>query len=194
MPTPIARTMTPADEAAAVDTVVVAFTADPMTRWSWPEAHVYLASMPSLTRAFGGRAFAHQTAFCTTDYAGVALWLPPGVSPDEAAMGELMQRSMPEAKQADGDRIFEQMATYHPSGPHWYLPLIGVDPASQGQGHGDTLMRFALEQCDRAHLPAYLESSNPRNITLYTRHGFAPIGTIQSGSSPTVVPMLRAPR
>jgi hypothetical protein len=39
-----------------------------------------------------------------------------------------------------------------------------------------------------------LESSNPRNITLYQRHGFEILGTIQIGSSPTLVPMLRPPR
>jgi GNAT superfamily N-acetyltransferase len=49
--------------------------------------------------------------------------------------------------------------------PHWYLPLIGVDPAHQGKGHGDALMAYALQQCDRDHLPAYLESTNPRNIS-----------------------------
>ncbi len=194
MPTPTVRTMTPADEAAAIDTIVLAFIADPMARWSWPDAHTYLASMPALSRAFGGRGFARQTAFCTTDYAGVALWLPPGVSPDEEAMSQLMAQSLPAAKRPDADKIFEQMAAYHPSGPHWYLPLIGVDPSLHGQGHGEALMRFSLEQCDREHLPAYLESSNPRNISLYKRHGFEPIGTIQAGSSPPVVPMLRPPR
>jgi hypothetical protein len=43
-------------------------------------------------------------------------------------------------------------------------------------------------------LPAYLESSNPRNISLYERHGFEIIGLIQAGGSPTLTPMLRRPR
>ena len=83
------------------------------------------------------------------------------------------------------------MAAYHPSEPHWYLPLIGVDPAHQGDGHGNALMVYALAQCDRDHKPAYLESSNPRNIPFYQRHGFEPLGAIQVGSSPTLIPMLR---
>ena len=86
------------------------------------------------------------------------------------------------------------MAKYHPDEPHWYLPLIGVDPAQQGKGLGDALMRHALVRCDRAGQPAYLESSNPRNISLYRRHGFEELGTIQAGSSPALVPMLRRPR
>jgi hypothetical protein len=36
-----------------------------------------------------------------------------------------------------------------------------------------------------------LESTNPRNISLYRRHGIEQLGTIQAGSSPTLVPMLR---
>lgn len=60
--------------------------------------------------------------------------------------------------------------------------------------HGDALMRHVLAICDREHLPAYLESTNPKNISLYKRHGFAEITTIQLGSSPTIVPMLRQAR
>jgi ribosomal protein S18 acetylase RimI-like enzyme len=54
-------------------------------------------------------------------------------------------------------------------------------------------MAYALAWCDRDHVPAYLESSNPRNISFYERHGFESLGAIQVGSSPTVVPMLRGP-
>jgi hypothetical protein len=55
-------------------------------------------------------------------------------------------------------------------------------------------MKHALALVDAQGLPAYLESSNPMNISLYKRHGFEEMGAIQSGSSPTVVPMLRAAR
>jgi ribosomal protein S18 acetylase RimI-like enzyme len=68
-----------------------------------------------------------------------------------------------------------------------------VDPAQQGRGHGDALMWYALERFDREKLPTYLESTNPRNISLYRRHGFQDLGRIQVGTSPTLVPMLRRP-
>ena len=41
---------------------------------------------------------------------------------------------------------------------------------------------------------AYLESSNPRNISLYERHGFEVMGEIQVGAGPLMTPMLRQPR
>ncbi len=86
------------------------------------------------------------------------------------------------------------MGKYHPSERHWYLPLIGVDPARQGNGYGSALMEHAVRRCDRDREPAYLESTNPRNIPLYERHGFERLGTVQVGSSPPVYPMLRKPR
>jgi RimJ/RimL family protein N-acetyltransferase len=55
-------------------------------------------------------------------------------------------------------------------------------------------MAYALDRCDRDKVPAYLESSNPRNMSLYRRHGFEPIGSIRAGSSPEIVPMVRRPR
>ena len=69
-----------------------------------------------------------------------------------------------------------------------------MDPVAQNQGHGSALLTYALARSDEDGLPAYLESSNPRNITLYQRHDFEILGTIQVGSSPRLVPMLRQPR
>jgi GNAT superfamily N-acetyltransferase len=188
------KTLTAADVVRAIDTIVLAFAADPVSRWSWPDAQQYLATMPRLARAFGGRAFAHGGAFGSADYAGVALWLPPGVHPDGEALTEVVLGTVSPSNRAHATGLFEQMAQYHPSGPHWYLPLIGVDPAHQGQGHGAALMTYALEHADRDRLPAYLESTNPRNISLYRRHGFEALGQIQVGTSPPLVPMLRSPR
>ena len=128
------------------------------------------------------------------DLAGAALWLPPNVHPEEEALGEVLERTVSASIRGDLFAVFEQMAKYHPSEPHWYLPLIGVDPAHQGQGYGAALMTYALQQCDREHSPAYLESTNPRNISLYERHGFEVLGTIQVGASPPLVPMLRQPQ
>lgn len=194
MDSPTVRTMTAADEAPAIDTIVLAFAADPMARWTWPHSDQYLAAMPRLARAFGGGAFANAGAYCTDEYAGAALWLPPGVHPDEEGLGDVTQSTVSASLREDVFAVFEQMAAYHPSEPHWYLPLIGVDPAHQRKGHGDALMLYALERCDRGHAPAYLESTNPRNVSLYRRHGFEALGTIRVGSSPPLVPMLRRPR
>ena len=41
---------------------------------------------------------------------------------------------------------------------------------------------------------AYLESSNPRNVPFYQRHGFETTHVVQVGSSPTFTLMTRQPR
>jgi GNAT superfamily N-acetyltransferase len=141
---PAVRIMESADEASAIDTVVLAFAADPVSRWSWPRAQQYLVSMPRLVAAFGGHAFEHGSAYCTHAYSGVALWLPPGVRANEELLGEIVQTTVSASIRGDVLALFEQMAHYHPPEPHWYLPLIGVDPAHQGHGLGDALMTYAL--------------------------------------------------
>ena len=55
------------------------------------------------------------------------------------------------------------------------------------------MLKHALSIIDEKGLPAFLESSNPANISLYERHGFEVVGRIQVGSSPAVQPMPRAP-
>ena len=188
------KTAVAADEAPVIDVVVLAFGADPTARWLYPDPYQYLTHFPPFVRAFGGGAFAQGSAYYVDGYAGAALWLPPGVHVDEDVLIPLLKRTVAERELADAFAVFEQMGRYHPSEPHWYLPLIGVDPTQQGKGYGSALMQHALLPCDRDHTLAYLESSNPANIPLYQRHGFTLLGTIQVGASPPLFPMLRQPR
>lgn len=188
------RAVSAADEAAAVDTIVLGFSSDPVTRWCWPDPHRYLTSMPVFVRAFAGKAFRRGGAYCTDDLTGAALWLPPGVHPDEQALGAILEGTLTSAVRADLLQMIEQLQSYHPREPHWFLPLIGVDPAHRGKGYGAALLSHALRVCDREHKAAYLESTNPRNMSLYERHGFRALGRVQVGTAPAFVPMLRAAR
>jgi ribosomal protein S18 acetylase RimI-like enzyme len=174
--------------------LTLAFSTDPGVRWTYPDPQHYLRHFPRLVQAFGGKAFTHGSAYTVEGSAGAALWLPPGVSPDDDAMDTLLQRTVPEPVYQDLLAVFAQVRPYLPQEPYWYLPLLGVDPFQQGKGVGAALIQHALTRCDRDHTPAYLESTNPRNIPLYERHGFVVLGTIQVGTSPTSFPMLRTPR
>jgi ribosomal protein S18 acetylase RimI-like enzyme len=195
MITPIIKTAaTASDEASIIDVLVRANWADPAARWVWPDSQRFLMYFPSFVRAFGGKAFAHGSAYYIDGYIGAALWLPPDVHPDENALIALLQRTVSDQIQKDVFAVFEQMGRYHPNEPHWYLPLMGVDPSQQSKGFGSALLQHTLIQFDRDNKLAYLESSNPRNIPLYKRHGFELLGTIQTGTSPSISPMLRRPR
>ncbi len=182
------------DESGAIDALTLAFGADPMTRWSLPDPAVYLATFPSIAKAFGGSAFQGGTAYLAPGFAGAALWLPPGAGSDEESLMRLFDDNVGDDVKEDLPAIFEQMQKFHPTEPHWYLPMIGVDPAYQGSGVGSALMAEALKTVDQDGLIAYLESSNLKNISLYQRHGFEVIGEIQSGRSPVLRPMLRRAR
>jgi ribosomal protein S18 acetylase RimI-like enzyme len=194
MTTPIIKTATTSDDAAAIAVVVLAFSADPAARWTWPDPQQYLVHFPNFVKALGGNAFAHGAAYYVDGYVGAALWLPPEVGPDDDAVLTLLQSTGSASARKDVIPLFEQMGRYHPTEPHWYLPFIGIDPSQQGKGYGAALMKHALIPCDRDGKLAYLESSNPKNIPLYERHGFELLGTIQVGASPPIFPMLRRPR
>jgi ribosomal protein S18 acetylase RimI-like enzyme len=194
MTKPTIKTVTPSSADQAVGTIVLAFSADPIARWFYPDPHRYLLHLPSFVRAFAGKAFEHNSAYYVDGYLGAALWLPPGVQPDENALATLLQRTIPEENQQEIFAFMEQMDRSHPSEPHWYLPMIGVDPGKQGNGYGSALLKHALERCDGEVKLAYLEASSRKSISLYQRRGFELAGTIQVGSSPPMFPMVRKPR
>lgn len=172
--------------------MTMAFSSDPLMRWFYPDPCDYLEHFPHLLRAHGGRAFEHDSAYTTADFAGGAFWLPPGTRPDEEALGEIVQRTIDERKQRDLFAMLEQMDEYHPHDQDtWFLPDIGVDPFHQRRGIGAALLQHHLRHCDDAGIEAYLESSNPANMSLYERHGFRLLGRIEVGSAPPVHPMLR---
>jgi GNAT superfamily N-acetyltransferase len=194
LPTPSVRNAAIAEQKYIISSLVLAFQNDPANRWLYPDQYQFLTYFPQFVQAFGGKAFEHNTVYCSPNYSGAALWYPLGIEPDGEAVFQLMQRSIFEADQADVFAFFEQVDHYHPKHPHWYLPFIGVEPRYQSQGYGSALMQPILNQCDRDRIPAYLESSNPANIPFYERHCFEVLGTIQAGTSPPIFPMLRHPR
>lgn len=186
------KSIAKAEDARAIDVLTMGFSADPVVRWLYPEAKDYLCHFPALTKAMGGKAFEHESAYGLEDFAGVALWLPPNVHGDEDEMVALIQASMPVERLDEAFDLLGQLDSYHPKDePCWYLPIIGVDPACRGAGHGSALMAHALAEVDKSGKKAYLESSNPRNMSLYERHGFEVIGKIETATSPPIHPMLR---
>jgi len=179
---------------AATSVVTLAFATDPVARWMYPDPDQYLQHFPQFIRAFAGKSFEKGTAYLAPDFAGAALWLKPGVEPNGDALIGLIWESTSSEVQKDLFPLFEQMGAFHPKYPHWYLPMIGVEPSRQGNGVGSALLQHSLANCDADGLPAYLESSNPKNISLYERFGFELIGTIKAGDAPPLFPMLRKPQ
>lgn len=190
----VINTATRDDEDRCINVLALAFSNDPAMRWMYPDPQQYLRYMPRFVRAFGGRAFEHGTAQILGHGAAAALWLPPGVGPDDEALGELIEETVPAPEQAVFFETFERMGAFHPDEPHWHLPLIGTDPSRQRRGDGSALLRHALAVCDEQQLPAYLESTSEASVPLYQRHGFEILGVIRTEGTPPIFPMLRKPR
>ena len=131
---------------------------------------------------------------------GVAAWLPPGKAPFG---GWQIIRSVPLStlfrfgRQGAGrmwaygrfvDDLHRRLVPY----PHWYLQIIGVDPAYQGQGFSSRLLRPVLERIDRERMLCYLETNAEKNVTIYRRFGFEVVSEDKMpGTEVTSFAMLR---
>jgi ribosomal protein S18 acetylase RimI-like enzyme len=164
-----------------------------MVRWAFPDDRRYHTYSPQFARGLGGRAFDVGTADRTPDFSGVALWLPPGADSDESLIVSAFEAGAEPGRLPDLDSVMAQMAGFHPHERHWYLPLMGVDLTRQGCGIGTALLEHAMRRIDQSECNvAYLEASNPAAVPLYRRFGFEPVGEIQAGDSPVMVPMVRS--
>jgi GNAT superfamily N-acetyltransferase len=196
IPATVKDVVAPTNIDRTLSTLTLAFSTDPIARWAYDDdPHLYLTHFPAFARAFGGQAFEAGTAHEIKDGIGAALWLPPGVHVHDETLGAVLEQTLSPEKYAAIGAVFGKLAEYHPNEPHWYLPLIGIDSLHQGRGYGSVLLDHTLRQCDRDHVAAYLESTNPRNIPFYKRHGFELLGTtVVVDSSRSISPMLRLAR
>lgn len=177
----------------AISTILLAFATDPGARWFSPTADSYIRNMSTYARIMARISISNSSAICTDNLSGVAIWLPPGVTAEEeeiVAASELSEN----ANTKDMEELSKQSKSYRPNIPYWYLSMIGVYPKYQQQGFGKELMAHFCEILDSQGAPAYLESSNPENVSLYMRHGFEVLGRVQVGTSPTITPMFRDSR
>jgi GNAT superfamily N-acetyltransferase len=177
------------DREVPTSVLTLAFAGDPVMRWFWPDASVYVSAFTTMAELLGAPAVAAGTVDALPG--GAALWVPSDAELPEEQLGELLESTVPPSRLADAFSFLQQVAERHPTAVHWYLPLIGVDPVAQGQGRGSVLLSEGLRRCGRDRMPAYLEASSARNRALYQRHGFAVVDEIRAGDSPPLWPMWR---
>ena len=129
---------------------------------------------------------------------GVAIWKAPNKW--KMSTGDMF-RALPAMLRALGTRAprmvgaFNAIEKVHPKEEHYYLEVLGTRQDMQSKGVGSAVMRDMLDRCDTEGMPAYLESSNLRNVPFYARHGFKTTGEIAVGKgAPTVTAMWREPR
>jgi ribosomal protein S18 acetylase RimI-like enzyme len=175
-----------------------AFLDDPVASWAWRPDELRLEALERFQAVRLRQLIGGEEVWTTDDLASAALWAPPGhwhMSLRETAMlVPCFMRPRLFARMPLVALGWEKLERRHPRKPsHFYLAVLGTEPAAQGGGLGSAVLGGVLEQCDHDQVGAYLESSKERNIDFYARHGFRVTGEVQLLRGPTMWSMWRAP-
>lgn len=188
-----------ADLPAVVETLSGAFYDDPLTRWLLGEADGYAARLEQWMRFAVETGLAHGHLYATDAQRAAAVWSAPDSSlfdgPWGQQLAELLVGLLGESALPRMKSLAVATVDAHAEEPHFYLFLLGSHPDAQRSGLGSTLLVPVLEKCDAEGIAVHLESSNPRNLPFYQRHGFEVVceKSLEPGG-PVVHPMRRAPR
>ena len=165
----------------ATEALVDAFSKDPILQYILPEE---ISKRDKISRSFSEINLRYcqplKNVYTTPEIKGIAAWIPPGEYP--LNFWRLLQLGFYKIPLLLGFRrlrkfltLFSLFEKYHKEDmhqPHWYLLILGVSEASQGQGIGSLLIQPILEQADKENLPCYLETSTERAVRFYQKHGF----------------------
>jgi GNAT superfamily N-acetyltransferase len=176
-----------------------AFADDPVSVWSSPRERPRARMLERFHSARLRQLLPHGEVWMTAGGESGAIWAPPEgwkttlredleltacmLSPRLLIRAPLVARGLLGVERE------------HPEQPpHWYLAVLGTDPAAQGRGLGTAVLEPVLNQCDRDGIAAYLESSKQRNVDYYARFGFRTTKTLRLPRGPQMWPMWRQPR
>ena len=178
------------------------FAADPYMRHVMPDDRRRAAVLPTVLGASVRYALRYGRVDALPALRGGAVWLAPGATtvtvPRMARVGGL---AVPWRMGLAGftrmsrhDAFADRLRQQREPGPHWYLWVLGVDPAAAGAGLGSRLLRHGLARADADGLPAWLRTENERNLSTYRRHGFEVVDASSSPGGLRSWAMRRPPR
>jgi ribosomal protein S18 acetylase RimI-like enzyme len=195
------RRAKPEDAGALSRLFAAAFLNDPVFDWS---------ARPGSKRAAGlewffywflhMRAIPLGEVWMSEDGATCAAWLPPDTRArprgffEQLKLMPLFVRLRGFVRFRRGSAIANAMEKSHPHERHFYLAFMAVEPRFQGMGLGSAILEATLKRADAAHVPAYLENSNPKNTRLYERAGFVTQKNISPDGAPPLAAMWRPTR
>lgn len=169
---------------------------DPVYRWLFPNEKQRLAKMQRLFAIFLQDAMRKGMVLTTEGREGAALWISP-----EKARG-MWLRELGQSLRIlyiigpgvlKGAKYYVLVESKHPSFPHWYLLLLGVDPEAQGKGVGSALLQAALDRPEVSRFPVYLDTAKEEVVPFYEKHGFKVTNRIRVNTDLTIFQMLREP-
>lgn len=156
------------------------FDADPLAVYMLPDEEERRRLLPWHFECVTRYGVLFGDVLTTKEIEGVAIWLRPG----ELEMTEerVVAARLHEAPSVLGEAAWNRFSTtvgfleglHGEDVPekHWYLMVLGVDPAVQGRGLGSALMQPILSRADAEGRRCYLETSEAANVDFYQRRGF----------------------
>jgi GNAT superfamily N-acetyltransferase len=178
-----------------------AFDADPFINWVVRQdsrrAQRFTATFDVALRRMSKSL---NETFTTTSLDACAIWKRP----HQHALGLFEQLELlPAFARVMGwrglprfSRLLERAQTLHDQlapAPHYYLFMLGVDPAQQRRGLGSQLLEPMLARCDDENKLAYLETARAENLPFYSRHGFELAHILEEAPFPKLWLMRRPP-
>ena|SRR5688572_24217451 len=164
----------------AAEALSQAFHDDPLQSYTFPDPEQRRRLSPAHFSAILQYGLLAGQVFTGAEPgSGAAIWIPPGAvhTPEMAEAAGLTR--LAEAIGADAAGRFGRMVDYAEAlhhrdmtNPHWYVMVLGVAPAFQGQGYGRALLQPMLDRAELEGVPCYLETTQPKNVSFYRRLGF----------------------
>jgi GNAT superfamily N-acetyltransferase len=197
----VARLATLDDRELVARIAAEGFYDDPVLSWVLRDDSKRLAQLVNIMGGLVDDMLPDRGTVHVIDAACAALWRGPDF--DEARPASQRMQDAPESEQPE-DLFSEEeverlitlggvMAEGHPHERHWYLNVVSTLPSHQNRGLGSAVLQPVLEDADLQGWPCYLESSNPRNVSLYLRHGFVETGQLPLPDGPSLIQMWREP-
>ncbi len=168
----------------AADVLCRAFHNDPYYTYIIPDFGRRANILPWLLERIIRYGFVYGSVYTTVSVEGASVWLGPE-DPDFHWIGAIrtglfllpLKLSRVENQRIQLlDEAAGRLRARAVAGPHWYMPVLGVDPACQGQGIGGALLQPVLKLADLEHLVCYLDTNNEKNLAFYERYGFKVTG------------------
>ena len=165
------RKATLADVPRLTQALASAFQDDPVITWVLPDEQRRRAVLPAFMEfRLRKLAFPHDEVWMIQDGAASAAWVPPpGIWQMSLAQRVRLLLPMIRFLRLRTPTVLgglSRMEACHPhEPPHWYLFIIGSEPAAQGRGLGSALLSQMLHRIDSGGFPL---SSSPRTSATST--------------------------